>query len=199
MELTPMRYKTYTWPYNPKTYSIHYERKMAVHKIPFGRYALEDLGLTRRVMEGEGEFTGEGAYEEFKKLASVFYQSGPGALSHPVWQSAKAYFVNLELTQEPKKDYVRYAFTFWEDYDGDSAQLTAVTASPSTAAVSTGTTASAAETTTTAAAQYHRATQGETLWSIAADWGLSAGEILVLNTQLKNPNNVTVGTLVRVR
>jgi hypothetical protein len=127
----------------------------------------------------------------------VFYQSGPGALSHPVWQSAKAYFVNLELTQEPKKDYVRYAFTFWEDYDGDSAQLTAVTTSASTA-VSTGTTTSTAEI-TTAAAQYHRATQGETLWSIAEDWGLSAGEILVLNTQLKNPNNVTVGTLVRVR
>jgi LysM repeat protein len=116
-----------------------------------------------------------------------------------VWQSAKAYFVNLELTQEPKKDYVRYAFTFWEDYDGDSTQLTAVTTSASTAAVSTGATTSAAETTTTSAAQYHQATQGETLWSIAADWGLSAGEILVLNTQLKNPNNVTVGTLVRVR
>jgi prophage DNA circulation protein len=169
---------------------------MAVHKIPFGRYVLEDLGLTRRVMEGEGEFTGEGAYEEFKKLAAVFYQSGPGALSHPVWQSAKAYFVNLELTQEPRKDYVRYAFTFWEDYDGGSTQLTAVTASTGT---TTSTAAASTAETTADQAQYHQAVQGETLWSIAEDWGLSAGEILVLNTQLKNPNNVTAGTLVRVR
>ena len=46
---------------------------------------MQDLGLGRRVMKGEGEFYGAGAYEEFKKLASVFYHSGPGTLIHPVW------------------------------------------------------------------------------------------------------------------
>ena len=42
--LTPMRYKSYTWPHNPRVYSIDYERKMAVHKVPFGLYHLQDLG-----------------------------------------------------------------------------------------------------------------------------------------------------------
>ena len=83
MRLTAMRYKTYTWPHNPRTYTIDYERKMAVHKVPFGGYQLQDLGLTRRIMRGEGEFVGEGAYQEFKKLASVFYDPGPGVLVHP--------------------------------------------------------------------------------------------------------------------
>ena len=32
MLLTPMRYKDYIWPYNPATYSIAYERQIAVHK-----------------------------------------------------------------------------------------------------------------------------------------------------------------------
>ena len=95
MELTPMQYKSYVWPHNPRTYTIQYVRKVAVHKVPFGRYAMQDLGLGRRVMKGEGEFYGAGAYEEFKKLASVFYHSGPGTLIHPVWQSAKAYFDRL--------------------------------------------------------------------------------------------------------
>ena len=99
MELTPMQYKSYVWPHNPRTYTIQYVRKVAVHKVPFGRYAMQDLGLGRRVMKGEGEFYGAGAYEEFKKLASVFYHSGPGTLIHPVWQSAKAYFVDLTLAQ----------------------------------------------------------------------------------------------------
>ena len=45
-----MRYKDYVWPHNPRTYTIDYERKMAAQKVPFGRYHLQDLGLTRRVM-----------------------------------------------------------------------------------------------------------------------------------------------------
>ncbi|MFR6378468.1 MAG: DNA circularization N-terminal domain-containing protein [Evtepia sp.] len=103
------------WPHNPRTYRITYQRQVAVQKVPFGRYALQNLGLTRRVMEGEGEFFGPEAYDEFRKLASVFYQEGPGMLIHPVWQSANVYFVGLALAQEPKQDYVRYTFTFWED------------------------------------------------------------------------------------
>ena len=117
MILTPMRYKNYTWPHNPRVYSIDYERKMAVHKVPFGYYYLQDLGRTRRVMEGEGEFVGEGAYSQFGQLANVFYEEGPGLLIHPVWQAASAYFVSLRLEQEPLPDYVRYSFTFWEDAD----------------------------------------------------------------------------------
>ena len=109
MKLAAMRYKDYVWPHNPRTYTIDYERKMAAQKVPFGRYHLQDLGLTRRVMKGEGEFVGPTAYEEFKKLASVFYQSGPGPLIHPVWQAAEAYFVELSLRQEPRADYVSYA------------------------------------------------------------------------------------------
>ena len=65
---------------------------MAVHKVPFGRYCTQDLGLTCRVMRGEGVFAGEGAYEEFKALATVFYGGGPGLLIHPVWQVSSAYF-----------------------------------------------------------------------------------------------------------
>ena len=114
MKLAAMRYKDYVWPHNPRTYTIDYQRNVTVQKVPFGRYHLQDLGLTRRVMRGEGEFAGEGAYDEFKRLASVFYLPGPGPLIHPVWQAAEVYFVALSLQQEPRADYVAYSFTFWE-------------------------------------------------------------------------------------
>ena len=80
MALTPIQYKGFIWPHNPRTYTIRFERRVAAHKIPFGRCALQDLGLYRRVMEGEGEFCGPGAYETFRRLAAVFYQGGPGQL-----------------------------------------------------------------------------------------------------------------------
>ena len=72
-------------------------------------------------MKGEGEFEGPKAYEQFKELASVFYADGPGVLIHPVWQAANVYFVELALAQEPRREYVRYTFTFWEGYDGYQA------------------------------------------------------------------------------
>jgi len=97
MNLAPMRYKDYVWPHNPETYTISFKRQVAVAKVPFGRYGMQDLGMSYRVMEGEGVFAGKGAYDEFKKLASVFYQGGPGLLIHPVWQASQAYFVLLEL------------------------------------------------------------------------------------------------------
>lgn len=116
MNLSTMRYKGFTWPHNPRVYSISFERKAALRKIPFGNYHIQDLGLTRRVMRGEGEFVGEDAYQQFKKLATVFYDNGPGTLIHPLWDTSSAWFMELKLEQEPRPDYVKYGFTFWEDY-----------------------------------------------------------------------------------
>ena len=32
MNLSPMRYRSYTWPHNPRVYSIDYHRTLAVHR-----------------------------------------------------------------------------------------------------------------------------------------------------------------------
>ena len=189
MTLTPMRYKNYTWPHNPRVYSIDFERKMAVHKTPFGLYHLQDLGRTNRIMEGEGEFVGADAYAQFGRLASVFYSGGPGLLIHPLWQTANAYFVSLRLKQEPRPDYVKYAFSFWED-DSRYTGL-AVRADSSSGGSSTGSTASGKA--------YHRVVKGETLWLIAKHYGIALAELIALNPQIKNPNLIRVGDEVRVR
>lgn len=101
LRLTPMRFKDYTWPHNPEIYSVEYRRRMAVHAVPFGRCVLQDLGGAYRVLEGEGAFAGAGAYAEFLRLAEVFRQEGPGLLVHPVWPAERAYFVELQVTQQP--------------------------------------------------------------------------------------------------
>lgn len=190
MTLSPMRYKTYTWPHNPRVYSIDYERKMAVHKTPFGLFHLQDLGRTRRVMKGEGEFVGPDAYAQFGQLATVFYEDGPGQLIHPLWQTANAFFVSLRLEQEPRPDYVRYSFEFWEDdswYTGVATKRTA-----SEPAQGESTTAGMSRT-------YHLVVKGDTLWAIANTYGVSLAELIALNPQIKNPNLIRVGEEVRVR
>ena len=184
MTLTPMRFKTYVWPHNPKVYSIDYERKMAVNKTPFGRYFLQDLGQTNRIMAGEGEFVGEGAYQEFGRLASIFYDPGPGQLVHPLWQTANAHFVSLRLEQEPRADYVRYSFVFWED-SGQEAVVKQVNEEKQTGGTGVST-------------SIHTVVQGDTLWGIARKYGLSLERLLELNPGIKNPNLIRMGEKVRV-
>ena len=184
MLLTPMRYKDYIWPHNPTVYSITFERQVALHKVPFGRYYTQDLGQTCRVIRGEGVFAGEGAYDEFKKLATVFYGGGPGLLVHPVWQTANAYFTSLKLEQEPLPDYVRYSFTFHEHYDGYSQELAAEEGT--SAEISSGRNSGATYT----------VVSGDTLWGIALSSGVSLEDILSANPTVKNPNLIHVGDQV---
>lgn len=179
MLLTPMRYKDYIWPHNPATYSITYERQVAVHKVPFGRYCMQDLGQGCRVMRGEGEFAGADAYEEFKRLATVFYGGGPGLLIHPVWQISNAYFTALRLEQEPRPDYVRYSFEFRERYDGYSDKLAEL--------------AEAHGKSQAAEAARHAVVGGDTLWGIAQRYGVKLEDLLAANPGIKNPNLIRVG------
>ena len=192
MLLTPMRYKSYTWPHNPLVYSIDYRRAMAVNKVPFGGYQLQDLGAAHRVMEGEGEFVGEGAYEEFQRLACVFYEKGPGLLVHPLWQAANTYFVSLRVEQIPRPGYVRYSFAFWEENS-----LTSALAARKVEAAAAGSGGTAAQASTQAA--YHRVVKGDTLWALAGRYGVALSELIALNPQIKNPNLIRVGEEVRVR
>ena len=184
MSLNPMRYKDYIWPHNPKVYTIDYERQVAVDKVPFGLYHLQDLGRTRRVMRGEGEFVGKDAYAQFGKLANVFYKEGPGQLVHPLWQAANAYFVELTLKQEPRPDYVSYSFTFWEDLGGYDGKLKAVKDKEDVAQNG---------------GVVHTVVNGDTLWAIAKRYGVTVEQILKRNPDIKNPNQIWPGQKVVVK
>lgn len=194
MTLSAMQFKNFVWPHNPRVYNIDYRREMALHKLPFGRYHLQNLGQTRRVMQGEGEFVGPDAYRDFKRLASLFYEETPGVLIHPIWQSTKAYFVELSLQEEPREDYVQYRFVFWEcPEESSGASLIAL-----------GGTASAereggqGEVAPTQNVRYHMVQKGESLWKIAGNYGLTVAGLLQLNPQIKNPNLVHPGEQVRI-
>lgn len=191
--LSPMRYKNYIWPHNPRVYSIDYGKTLVAHKIPYGLYRLQNLGRTNRIMAGEGEFVGEDAYSQFGMLANVFYEDNPGLLVHPLWQVSNAYFVSLRLEQEPRPDYVRYSFVFWEDYSQTGDLVLRVTGSTG------GTEGGAQSTAASSAPQYHRVVKGDTLWALAKTYGLTLSELIALNPQIKNPNLIYVGDEVRVK
>ena len=184
MELSPMRYKDFVWPHNPKTYEITYEKKIAVSKVPFGNYYMQNMGLSFRIMKGEGEFVGENAYSYFGQLANVFYKSGSGLLIHPVWQASDAYFVKLSLCQEPLQDYVRYTFEFWEDNkepnQNDLSEYKYIYSDLN-------------------GNQFYYVLPGDTLWGISVKTGVPALTILTMNPHVKNPAGITEGTKLLIK
>ncbi|MEG1633337.1 MAG: LysM peptidoglycan-binding domain-containing protein [Oscillospiraceae bacterium] len=186
MTLSPMRYKNYVWPHNPRVYEISFRREVVAHKVPFGMYALQSLGRENRVLRGEGEFCGPGAYAEFKRLATVFCEDSPGILTHPVWQSGRAYFVSLSLRQEPTENFVAYSFEFWECFDGSADGLTRIDRAPAAA------TRRGAD-----AAVWHIVAAGDTLWDLAAKNGMTLKALIALNPQVKNPNLIRAGDKIR--
>lgn len=186
-----MRYKDYTWPHNPRVCSVERKRRLAVHPVPFGRCVLQELGGSCRVLQGEGEFVGQGAYEQFRQLAAVFQQEGAGLLVHPVWQTERAWFVSLTVEEEPLPDYVRYRFEFWEDWTGYDGGLREVETAASTPA---------AEAVTAEPGQRERSVytvrKGDTLWGIAKRYGVTQTALIAANPQIKNPNLIYPGDRV---
>ena len=176
-----MRFKDYVWPHNPRVYEISFRRDICAHRVPFGAYVLQNMGRRNRVMRGEGAFAGTGAYAEFKKLATVFYDASPGVLVHPLWDTATAYFVSLALQQEPTEDYVAYSFEFWECFTGYDALPDVYGPADR------------------GDAEYYTVRAGENLWSVALICGVDAATLLELNPWVKNPNALLAGDTVRVR
>ena len=138
-------------------------------------------------MRGEGEFVGPDAYAQFGALANVFYSQGSGPLIHPLWQAAKAYFVELSLRQEPRPDYVSYSFVFWEDleYYSDVVEKSVQTQQNAQA--------------DGAEKLVYIVVKGDTLWGIAQKHKTTVEALLQLNPQIKNPNLIRVGQEVRIR
>ena len=189
MKLTPMRFKDYTWPYNPESCRCVWERRVLRQKLPFGGFRVQDLGLWGRCFRGEGTFAGEEAYESFRELEDLFREEGAGLLTHPQWGTVQARFVSLELAQEPEPDFVRYRFEFWEEAAAESG-FRRLAGDGSTA-----------ETVSRVRQEpvYYIVRKGDTLWGIAMGRGMALSALIALNPQIRNPNRIYPGDRVRVQ
>ena len=130
----------------------------------------------------------------FISLEQVFLQGGSGVLVHPVWPAARAYFVSLELTEEPLPDYVQYSFEFWEDWNGYAGGLTEV----DTESASIQKNTAAANSELSADTVVYSVRKGDTLWCIAKRYGVSLTVLIAANPQIKNPNLIYPGDRVNI-
>lgn len=171
-----MKFKTFTWPNDPRTCRLQAVRATALHKYPGGTYQLEDLGVKQRILTGEGEFFGSMAYTYMDQLIRVYEEPGEGVLIHPLIMLRKMMFTELEILEEPRAWYVAYRFTFTEC---DTEEYTASRQKPGSSGK-------------------YIVQWGDTLYSIAMTTGASLTRLLELNPDIGNPNVLTAGQVVRL-
>ena len=106
-----LTFKDYVWDRNPTTYKEEYIREPR-YSTSEGVTSFDGMGGMQRIITGTGVFLGNRALLNFEMLTTLFAEKTPGNLVHPLWGTRYCYFTGLELTQEPREDYISYRFTF---------------------------------------------------------------------------------------
>lgn len=116
-KLARITYKGFEFPYNPATTSYKIDRTYIKHKYPeLSGNELEDFGPNACVISGSGEFFGDNAYQNWRKLLKEFKKGEVGSVSHPIFTDVtRGLMTSLQATLEPREDYVRYAFEIIAD------------------------------------------------------------------------------------
>lgn len=105
-------FRTFSWPQNPESLQHNYVRQPVYTKDDSGNWVFSGMGEAMLTITGSGAFFGSGAYSDFRKLIALFEDGGCGSLHDPTWGVYNVYLTELELTQQPRSDYVAYRFTF---------------------------------------------------------------------------------------
>ncbi len=174
--LTPMKFRSFTWPNNPHTFTVEHRRALTSRKLPFQAYRIQDMGEDLCVYRGIGEFVGVNAYADFLRLAELFIDGSPGLLTHPVWPAAEVYFASLKLRQEPKENYVNYEFEFWQNSNGQKRGEVKLELAP----------------------EFYTVGEGESIGDVVLKSGASADSILSNNPEIRNLNELTAGTVLKL-
>lgn len=173
MNLTPMSYKDYVWPFNPESIKIERSRYVAEFKIPQRTGAVQDSGSAPRIVTGSGRFVGSSSADEFSQLSSVFADVGSGTLRLPGMAPFQAVFASLVMKGQARPGCIGYEFTFLEDTsaaskDGDNFP------------------------------QIYVCSGGESLWDIANRYGTTVDALHAANPQIEWPNALASGEKVTI-
>lgn len=110
-----MKFKDFIWSKNPETVNISITRDIKELSMPFHGSVMQDYGEQKRIIKGEGEFSGKRCMETYQKLAALFERGESGVLLLPNFSPLVAKPISLSYQSVTRPDVLRYQFVFWED------------------------------------------------------------------------------------
>lgn len=139
-KLNSMRYKSFTWEFNPASCTYSCQRSYVAHKYPeLPGVELEDMDINEIIITGKGEFFGPNAYSNWLKLNAEYKTFGPGPFYHPIFTDVtQGLMTKLTAEMEPRDDYVIYSFEIVSDMTVPSINTPSVIVSQNTGSGSGG-------------------------------------------------------------
>lgn len=115
--LPSIRYKGFTFPFNPASTEYKIDRSYIKHKYPeIKGTELEDLGPNACVISGDGAFFGPSAYNNWDRLVREYKKGGVGSVYHPIFKDiTRGLMVSLHAKVDPIPQYVSYTFEIVAD------------------------------------------------------------------------------------
>ena len=107
-----LKFKEFSWPVNPKMWSEEAIREPQYEKNSRDEQIFQGLGPVKRVIVAEGAFFGPDAHLQYGILAALLEQPEAGTLIHPHWGERQVFFTGLQMTQEPRENYIAYRCEF---------------------------------------------------------------------------------------
>lgn len=109
-----MQFGTFTWPNDPETFCMKFTRKVKVEAANNGLWTVDNIARMARTFECEGVFYGSTAYQSIRDLAVLHIAGNPAQLTHPQWDPVTALLSEMEVTEGPGENLLRYKLTFIE-------------------------------------------------------------------------------------
>ncbi len=109
-----MQFGTFIWPNDPEIFRMKFTRKVKVEPGSGDLWTVNSIARMGRTFECEGVFYGSGAYQSIRALASLHISGHPATLSHPEWDNTTALLSEMEVTEGPGENLLRYKLTFIE-------------------------------------------------------------------------------------
>lgn len=171
MELAVIRYKGYTFTHNPKELKITSQRKNYEYTSTCGEPVLQPTGEKCRVIKGEIQLYGDDAVDKFNILAKLYKQGGSGLLCLPQLGTLTVQFKELIFIAQPTPGVIVCGFVFTEIPSKKRNNEYYIN---------------------------HIIKEGENLWQIARQYETTVDALLLLNPQIKRPDELKTGEEVKV-
>jgi len=171
MKNAPMRFCGMSLHHNPAKLTVRNAANIRSLIAPYTVPDAEHLGLGLWIVRGEGEFYGADCMEQYQRLRELYQQEARGLLTLPGLPVMTAYLSGLELSADATENVVTYRFTFTQARGDDCA------VSP---------------------AQWYTATEGDTMWNIAALYDMSIDALVRMNPGISRLDSLSAGERVRV-
>lgn len=109
-----MQFGAFTWPNDPETVRMKLARKLVMEAGGNNTWTIASAARMGRTFECEGVFCGSSAYQSVNALAALHIAGNPAQLVHPKWGGVNALLTEMEVTEGPGENLLRYRLTFTE-------------------------------------------------------------------------------------